>query len=163
MLRYALMMSVLCALTVQACAGDDVVQAGDGLASMAEGADATLDTSEPLAASDTGSGDALESVDGGAADAGVDPCPAMRAQWRALFDEARACAVVEECTKPYLGYQPCSCTVFVGGEADLNGLFALDADLKDACIPAEAGCPAVECPQGVVSCDEGLCRTTFDG
>jgi hypothetical protein len=157
------LMTVLCALALPACAGDEVVQGEDAVAPIVDGEGSPSDASDRFAASDSASDSALTSADSGEEDAQDDPCVAMRMDWSALFDDARTCTVAEECTKPYLGYQPCSCAVFVGGEADLNALFALDAELKASCLPDDVGCPAVECPQGVVSCDEGLCRTTFEG
>jgi hypothetical protein len=162
MLRSALLMSLLCTLAASGCAADDAVSGDDTQTSMADGAGPTSDATETAESTDSASSDVVEPTDSGGGDAGVDPCAAMRAEWSALFDEARACTAAEECTKPYLGYQPCSCTVFVSGEADLNELFARDIQLKDACVADDVGCPAVECPQGVVSCDDGLCVTTFE-
>jgi len=158
-------MVLLCGLTLAACASDTPSQGEDVQASLADtdtSATGSLDAAEDAAGlSDLGPGEAA-STDSGSEDVEVDPCTEMRSEWGVLFDEARACTTSEECSKLYLGYAPCSCAVYVAAEADLNALFTLDAELKAACVPDDIGCPAVECPQGVASCEEGLCVTAFD-
>ena len=158
-------MALLCGLTLAACASDTPSQGEDAQASLADtdtSATGPLDVAEDAAEpSDLGPGEAA-STDGGSEDVEVDPCTEMRSEWAVLFDEARACTTSEECSKPYLDSEPCSCAVYVAADADMNAIFTLDAELKAACVPDDIGCPAVECPQGVASCEEGLCVTAFD-
>ena len=149
--------AMLGGLLLVGCGGDGDGDGGGDGAGDQDGAVTELDGSAESDA-ESAPDDAIGVADG---EPLVDPCADKEALRIELWTAALACTADEQCTKNYLGPEPCGCPVYVNADAALDDLFAVDAELRAECV-AEVACPAVECPIGTASCDAGLCVTTYE-